>query len=82
MYYQGNGVLKDFKKAAYWFEKAAKQGNAYAQYSLGLLYYYDDGVLKDKAKAKYWMQKAYENDDPEISKKAKEFWDEWELWKY
>lgn len=33
----GLGVEKDYKLAAYWYEKAAKQGNALAQVSLGLI---------------------------------------------
>lgn len=82
MYVEGKGVSKDFKKAAYWCKKAAKQGYAKAQFYLGGMYFEGEGVLKDKAKAKYWIQKAYENDDPEFSKKAKEFWDKYELWKY
>lgn len=30
MYQYGEGVLQDFAKAVYWFEKAAKQGDAMA----------------------------------------------------
>ena len=40
------------------------------------------GVLKDMTKAKYWIKKAYENLDTFVRKKAKEFWEEYELWKY
>jgi len=32
--------------------------------------------------AKYWIKKAYENTNEEISKKAKDVWNSYELWKY
>lgn len=35
MYYNGDGVGKDDKEAAYWFRLAADQGGAAAQYYLG-----------------------------------------------
>jgi hypothetical protein len=40
MYYKGNAVPADEKQAVYWFRKAAEQGHADAQYTLGLLYRY------------------------------------------
>jgi TPR repeat protein len=36
MYANGKGVLKDDKQAASWYQKAAEQENAGAQYNLGL----------------------------------------------
>jgi len=84
MYSQGQGTLKDYKKALKWYQKAAKQGLAIAQYNLGVMYYNGYGTLKDKSKAKYWIKKTYENPDGSSKTKndAKEFWEEWELWKY
>lgn len=38
-YEKGNGVPKDFTKAAYWYEKAANQGDATAQSIIGDFYY-------------------------------------------
>jgi TPR repeat protein len=35
MYANGKGVLKDDKQAASWYQKAAEQENAGAQYNLG-----------------------------------------------
>ena len=35
-YENGYGVEKSYLKAAYWYTKAAKQGNATAQLNLGL----------------------------------------------
>jgi TPR repeat protein len=32
MYANGKGVLKDAKQAVYWYQKAANQGQAEAQY--------------------------------------------------
>jgi TPR repeat protein len=39
MYYLGQGVKVDYNKAAQWYEKAAEQGNADAQFYLGGMYY-------------------------------------------
>ena len=50
-YYSGDGVLKDPKKAEYWYTKSAEQGNDKAQYNLGICYYLGDGILKDHKKA-------------------------------
>jgi len=60
----------------------ARQGLANAQYGLGVLYYNGDGVLINKSKAAYWIMAAYENNNPDISNKASDFWKENELWKY
>ena len=38
--------------------KAAEQGNANAQYNLGVMYANGDGVTKDAVKAVEWYQKA------------------------
>ncbi|MFA7092313.1 MAG: tetratricopeptide repeat protein [Arcobacteraceae bacterium] len=42
---------EDYTKAFGIFEKLANEGNASAQYNLGVLYYYGDGVAVDKKKA-------------------------------
>ena len=42
----------------YWYEKAAKQGHAAAQFNLGECYENGYGVPQDVSKAKYWMEKA------------------------
>ena len=51
MYATGENVLKDFKKAFYWYEKSAEQGKAAAQHNLGLVYLYGEGKNKDFKKA-------------------------------
>lgn len=40
-------VSGDYKKAFYWTNKSAIQGNSDAQNNLGLLYYYGQGVDKN-----------------------------------
>jgi TPR repeat protein len=51
-------VLKDYKQAVYWYQKAADQGDAKAQSNLGIAYAIGKGVLKDYKQAVYWYQKA------------------------
>ncbi|HEV8552721.1 MAG TPA: tetratricopeptide repeat-containing serine protease family protein [Casimicrobiaceae bacterium] len=43
---------------AEWYQKAATQGNADAQFNLGVMYANGEGVSKDAAKAVEWYQKA------------------------
>jgi TPR repeat protein len=38
----------------YWYQKAAEQGLAEAQYNLGFMYVNGKGVLKDYKQAVYW----------------------------
>lgn len=54
----GNGVSEDDQKAREWFEKAAAQGNAWAQVLLGAMYHGGKGGLKDYQKAREWYEKA------------------------
>jgi uncharacterized protein len=82
MYYEGEGVLKDYKKVAYWYQKAAEQGYGPAQNILGMLYLNGDVIKKDNSKGKYWINKAYKNSDTKASREAKFIWDSLELWKY
>jgi TPR repeat protein len=44
MYDFGKGVLKDDKQSAYWYQKAADQGDAKAQFNLGVKYTFGKGV--------------------------------------
>jgi TPR repeat protein len=58
MYYEGQGRKKDFEKAAYWYDKAAEQGNVTAQINAGL-YYHGNGKEHDLSKAfELWQQAA------------------------
>ncbi len=49
---------KDAAQAAAWYRRAANQGDADAQYSLGRLYENGTGVPKDTAQAAAWYRKA------------------------
>ena len=57
MYYNGQGVEQDYKKAVYWWDKSAEQGDADAQHNLGLMYDNGQGVEQDYKKAVYWYRK-------------------------
>ncbi len=51
MYYDGDGVKQDFKKAYEWFEKGANQGDADCQYNLAQMLRQGKGVKADPKKA-------------------------------
>ncbi len=51
-------IKQDSAKTIYWYGKAAEQGNAEAEYFLGLRYAQGRGVPKDYVKANYWFKKA------------------------
>lgn len=57
-YLVGKGVPKDEVQAAYWFRKAADQGDPGAQNQLGYLYTYGIGVARDDAQAFRWFARA------------------------
>lgn len=63
MYYDGQGRAKDYKKAAYWYEKAAEQGNITAQINLAQMYAYGKGVKQDFNVAARWWTKLAEQGD-------------------
>ena len=54
------GVPQDDAQAAYWYRKAAEQGDAVAQNNLGGLYAHGQGVPQDYAQAAVWYRKAAE----------------------
>jgi len=60
----GYGIAQDYGRAAYWFQKAANQGNAEAQLSLANLYAHGRGVSRDVAIAAQWCRAAAAHDDP------------------
>ena len=61
MYDKGEGVKQDFHKSFEWFTKAANQGDAKAQYNLGIMYSKGQGVRQDYHKAKDFFGKACDN---------------------
>ena len=83
--YVSEGKVEHIKLIAYWYEKSAKQENAYSQYQLGRLYYTGLGGIKDYKKSAYWTKKAYNNKNKDLlntQTNAKQFWEKAELWKY
>ena len=57
-YFAGRGVPKDLTQSAYWYRKAADQGNPAAQIFLGYMYTVGMGVPQDKAAAVRWYKRA------------------------
>ncbi len=64
-YYEGNGVIQDYKEAEKWFRLSAEQGNKTGQGKLGSLYYYGEGILQDNVLAHMWFNIAASNRDDE-----------------
>ncbi len=58
IYVNGKWVYRDFKKAFYWFQKGANNGDTLAQYSLGQMYRRGDFVKQDIDTALKWYYKA------------------------
>ena len=56
----------DYAQAVYWYRKAADQGNAAAQNSLGFMYVNGRGGLaQDDVQAVYWYRKAADQGNAE-----------------
>jgi TPR repeat protein len=60
MHFLGVGVPRDKAAGLAWYRKAADQGCAEAQCSLGLALYNGDGVPVDEAESVVWYRKAAE----------------------
>jgi TPR repeat protein len=58
MYYFGEGTEKNMKKAFEYYEKAANQGHAIAEFNLGVMYEHGEGTAKDMKKAFKYYEKA------------------------
>ncbi len=64
-YYAGrDGAEQDFARAADWYRRLAKAGDARAQTSLGLMYARGYGVQKNLAEAHRWWNFAAAQNDP------------------
>jgi len=59
------GVKQDYKRAAFWFEQAAKRNVANAAYNLGVLYHQGLGVKNDMKTALSWYERAANLGHPE-----------------
>jgi TPR repeat protein len=55
MYYSGQGVNQDYKKALVWFTKSAEQGDATSQKNLASMYFNGYGADKNYIKAYKWF---------------------------
>ena len=60
MYAEGKGVPQSYKLAVPWYRKAAEQGDASAQYNLGVMYTKGQGVPQSYKLAVQWWRKAAE----------------------
>ena len=69
MYVDGNGVPQVYKLAQSYFELAARQGSALAQFNLGEMYQTGIGVLADNVLAQMWFNLSGANGDSNGAKK-------------
>jgi len=76
IYGYGSGVDNDYDEAFAWYQKAAMQGHALAQYSLGKMYRHGRGVAADADMAIEWFQKAAQHTDVQMQKTIKAAIDE------
>jgi TPR repeat protein len=60
MYEKGQGVPQDYAQAIKWYRLAAEQGEADAEFNLGIMYFYGRGLPQDHAEAIKWFQGAAE----------------------
>lgn len=60
-YYKGEGVPKDTKKAAQWYQTLAEKNFAQAQLTLALMHIKGEGVPQDDQKAIKWLTQAADN---------------------
>lgn len=58
IYYNGQGVKKNYNKAFEWYLKAAEQGDFKAQSNIGAMYRDGEGVSKNREKAIEWFEKS------------------------
>lgn len=65
LYAAGKVVGQDYKRAVYWFSRAADGGIANAHYNLGVMFQQGLGVRKDVKKAVRWYKSAAELGHPE-----------------
>tara|TARA_Y100001934_G_C11918003_1_gene569869 strand:- start:355 stop:660 length:306 start_codon:yes stop_codon:yes gene_type:complete len=61
MYGKGEGTVQDHKESVKWYQKAAAQGHAKAQYTLGFIYGNGQGVKKDHIYAYMWLDLSASN---------------------
>ncbi|KAF9932792.1 hypothetical protein FBU30_007299 [Linnemannia zychae] len=57
------GLTRDYSAAMTWYQKAADQGYANAQFKIGYMYHRGHGVQQDYSTAMTWYQKAADQGD-------------------
>lgn len=65
IYAAGKDVPQDYKRAVYWFARAADSGIANAHYNLGVMFQQGLGVREDLKKAIGWYKSAADRGHPE-----------------
>ena len=58
-------ICRDTKRAFFWWSRAARQGNAKAQYWLGYCYWFGEGTLENRTEAWSWFIAAAEQGETE-----------------
>ncbi|MDA7538297.1 sel1 repeat family protein, partial [Akkermansiaceae bacterium] len=72
VYWKGEGVPEDKAESLKWYRKAADQGDAEAQFILGVAYGNGEGVPEDYIQSYMWINLATaKNHDHEDAKKVK-----------
>lgn len=62
-YFEGEGGVEDWEKAAEWWLKSAEQGYARAQNNIGVCYKFGIGMARDDVNAVVWYSKGAEQGD-------------------
>ncbi len=73
-YQRGQGVTRDLAQAAALYERAAKLGNAEAQFNLGNMYLLGEGVPRDDDWAFTWFREAAHQGHPLAQKNVDQFY--------
>jgi len=56
--FASEGSAPDYLQAAQWYQKAADQSHALAQFNLGVMYDRGQGILRDPVQSMMWIGKA------------------------
>lgn len=73
IYYLGLGIIKDHKKALYWYQMAANNNHAHAQYVLALMYLEEQSINSQKpVEAIMWLKRSAAKGHKKAQQKLKE----------
>lgn len=67
MHYYALGTEQNYREAFKWIEKAAVEGNKFAQVNLGSMFHYGNGVEQNNKEAFDWYQKSSDQGQPYAS---------------